>query len=151
MDIRTIVAITAVAAFAVTHIDDYIGNHHTSHDEIAQAQIAILNHTDPTDILAPTSAGESKLPPCKTGFIESGSKTQHLDGLPYIAYKENNTQYIRIMSLLPIHLRQGALQVTTANILEPDTAVTDNLEQIVARRSECEEINLYLAKTRDWH
>ena len=109
---------------------------------------AILQGKDPSDVLAPTAAGEPKnTSACRTGKIEMPKGSQpNLNGHRYVSMPLGQRSYILVLAFGSGYLVQKDYQVVTATEHKtiPDKA-RKRLEQALAHLESCKKMPLYLS------
>jgi hypothetical protein len=112
-------------------------------DRLAEA---IAAGADPTEVSAPTAAGQPNPAPCRTGRIEMPENSYGLDGDIYIARTIGDKTYIQVSPLTPTFLVQQDFQMVTASRLSrfPDD-VTPKIREVFMMIEHCDVAPLHLA------
>lgn len=151
---RTISLIIITAALSVSlflkSYDFVAGNYSTEINALTQAERdAILQGADPSEILEQTAAGNAAITPnefCRFGQIVGQQQAESLNGHYYVALRQDEITYIQVSPLVPVYLKQNAIQAVSARVFTPDDELRQQLDHYFSKREGCTSADLFLQR-----
>ncbi|KEA61697.1 hypothetical protein ADIMK_4154 [Marinobacterium lacunae] len=114
---------------------------------VSQDQLdAILQGADPTEVFAPTAAGNTPLP-CTRGEIElADGVNPEMQGHEFVSTQINDRTYIKVMPFERRFLVQRSYQsVSATEYAQIPTNAERQLQDAIAKVDNCEHRTLYLS------